>query len=228
MIEKLCPVHNVPVFGEKCSKDGCDARPLISTTIYWCSECNIPIFEKTCSCCGNEGEYVATDMRPVFPEEKLLLGILLEKEDPYEFNNSSIWNCTSGYIIDGKKVSIGVREQNNKPIEEMKKIKEKYEEYKDKIDRSYFDCMIERFIEANKDRYYSLTDEAIAYIQSFSGSYTLDEMFVSFSGGKDSTVTSDLVTRAFATNKIKDTIITKNHGKIFGIESRTSETYKAL
>lgn len=203
MIEKLCPVHNVPVFGEKCSKDGCDARPLISTTIYWCSECNIPIFDKKCSCCGNEGEYIATDMRPVFPEEKLLIAILLEKENPLEFDNSSVWNCTSGYIIDGKKVSIGVREQNNKPIEEMKKIKEKYEEYKDKIDRSYFDYMIEKFIEANKDRYYSLTDEAIAYIQSFSDSYTLDEMFVSFSGGKDSTVTSDLVTRAFATNKIK-------------------------
>lgn len=46
MLEKICPVHNVPVYGDKCVKDDCDARPLISTTIYWCEHCKVPVFEK--------------------------------------------------------------------------------------------------------------------------------------------------------------------------------------
>lgn len=62
--------------------------------------------------------------------------------------------------------------------------------------------MMAKFVEANKDRYYEITDEAIQYIQSFGDRYTTQDMFVSFSGGKDSTVTSDLVTRAFSTSKI--------------------------
>ena len=81
MIEKICPIHNVPVEGEKCSKDGCDARPIVSTTLYWCNECRVPVFgEKDeqfkdkkvnrCPVCGNECKYIATDLRPVFPEEK--------------------------------------------------------------------------------------------------------------------------------------------------------------
>lgn len=44
MIEKICPIHNVLVEGEKCSKEGCDARPIISTTLYWCDECKVPVF----------------------------------------------------------------------------------------------------------------------------------------------------------------------------------------
>ena len=203
MIEKICPEHNVPVYGDKCPKEGCNARPIVSTTLYWCDHCNIPTFEKVCGCCKNEGRYIATDLRPVFPEEKLLVAILLDKDKPFALDNSSVWNCTNFYIVDGKKVNISIKEHNNKPLSEIKKIKKIYDENIDKIDTSYFDEIIAIFVEANKDRYYEITDEAIAYIQSFAEKYTLDEMFVSFSGGKDSTVTSDLVTRAFATNQIK-------------------------
>ena len=76
MIEKICPVHNVPVNGERCPMEGCGARPIVATTIYWCDKCGIPLFEKTCAACGSGCGYMATDVRPVFLEEKLLLGIL--------------------------------------------------------------------------------------------------------------------------------------------------------
>ena len=45
-------------------------------------------------------------------------------------------------------------------------------------------------------------NEAINYIQSFEEKYTFEDMFISFSGGKDSTVTSDLVMKAFANSRI--------------------------
>lgn len=202
MIEKICPEHNVPVFGEKCAKEGCEERPIVSTTIYWCNHCNVPSFEKICTCCGNEGHYIATDVRPCFPEEKVLLSILMEKESPLALDNASVWNSSSGYIINGQKEPLVIKDVNGKQLEEVKKIKDIYDESVDKADGTYFEEMVCTFIEVNKQRFHDIDDEAIAYIQSFEDEYSLNDMFVSFSGGKDSTVTSDLVRRAFATNKI--------------------------
>lgn len=202
MIERICPVHGVPMRGSQCTKEGCEARLTSSVTIYWCPECNVPTFEKVCMKCGTKGKYVATDLRPVFPEEKLLLAILLKKRSPFAFDNSSVWNSNSGYFADGKKVKLAISEINQLPLDEIRKIKEKYDANIDLVDRTYFNQMIQTFIEVNKDRYYELTDEAINYIQSFSDKYSLEDMFVSFSGGKDSTVTADLVSRAFASNKV--------------------------
>lgn len=202
MIEKICPVHNVPVYGEKCSMPRCEARPIVSTTIYWCDECKVPSYQDTCSHCNSKCKYIATDIRPVFPEEKLLLAILLKIDNPLELDNASVWNSNSGYFIDGKKVDLLIKDVNSLPLSEVKFIKEKYEEYLSQINRLYFDDMTIRFIEVNKNRYFEITDEAISYIQSFQDKFSLDDMFISFSGGKDSTVTSDLVTKAYSTNKV--------------------------
>lgn len=202
MIEKICPIHNVPVFGEKCPMRECEARPIVSTTVYWCAKCQIPSFEKTCAVCGDSCDYMATDVRPVFPEEKLLLGILLDEDNPHSLENASVWNSSSGYYVDGRRVELAVQEINAMPLDQVAKIKSKYDREYQNINRTYFDGMIERFIECNQERYLQITDEAISYIQSFEDRYTKDEMYISFSGGKDSTVTSDLVTKAFASNKI--------------------------
>ncbi|MCR5144154.1 MAG: hypothetical protein K6B67_02455 [Lachnospiraceae bacterium] len=64
--------------GNKCVNPKCGHATISSYTIYWCEECNVPIFEKECPSCGKEGEYIATDLRPVFPEERLLLSIIKE------------------------------------------------------------------------------------------------------------------------------------------------------
>lgn len=213
MIEKICPVHNVPVYGEKCTKEGCTARPIVSTTLYWCDTCKVPVFgdEQTydkknksvkCPVCESECKYIATDMRPVFPEEKLLLSILLG-EEIHALDNVSVWNSNSGYFFDGNKRELSIKEINQLPLVDIKKIKARYDESVSEINREGFESMIERFVKANSDRYFDITDEAIKYIQDYGENNTLDDMFVSFSGGKDSTVTSDLVTRAFATNKVK-------------------------
>ena len=202
MIEKLCPAHNVPVYGERCSMPGCDARPIVSTTIYWCKKCNVPVFEIECPCCHSKCNYIATDMRPVFPEEKLLLAILWEYDNPLDLDERSVWNSNSGYYIDGEKKELVIRNINKFSLERIKNIKTKYDEYFPQIDRTYFEQMIQRFTDINKERYFAITDEAINYIQSFQENYSLEDMFVSFSGGKDSTVTSDLVTKAYSTNKV--------------------------
>lgn len=48
MIERICPKCRVPMNGEKCIKPNCGCNTELSSTIYWCDDCNIPIFDKSC------------------------------------------------------------------------------------------------------------------------------------------------------------------------------------
>ena len=59
-----------------------------------------------------------------------------------------------------------------------------------------FEQYTNRFILANRTRVHFIETEAMQYIQQAAEKFDLGSMFVSFSGGKDSTVVSDLVTRA--------------------------------
>jgi phosphoadenosine phosphosulfate reductase len=199
MIERICPKCRVPMNGEKCIKCGCTTA--MSSTIYWCDECNIPIFDHVCPTCGTTGEYISTDMRPVFPEENVLVSIILE-DDPIRFQASSVWYGSGVYIVDGKKVKLSVTKINKLPIEEIRKIKEKYELFAEQIDYTFFDEFIDRFVKANADRYNYITEEAVHFVQQYKEKYDVEDMMVSFSGGKDSTVTSHVVNKALGTNKV--------------------------
>lgn len=182
----------------------CSERTIIDKSeIYYCDHCNIPIFDKICSLCNNEGRYFGTDLRPVFPEERLLIEAL--ENIPFKYINSSIWN-TSGnnYFVNGKKIKFSVKEiVTSKNADEIRKIindnKEKNKKY---VENFIEDKYILRFIEANKIRLSSIVTEAHTYIKNVSKNFELDSMFVSFSGGKDSTVTSDLVMKALGVNTV--------------------------
>lgn len=50
-------------------------------------------------------KYLSADLRPVFPEGRLLLELLLDKE-PNEFIKKSVWAANSRYYIDGKSIAI--------------------------------------------------------------------------------------------------------------------------
>jgi len=193
----------------KCSKCGiqtetslcpeCNERTEIEESkIYWCKNCNIPIFDKYCSQCGQEGEYISTDIRPVFPEERLLIEILIDK--PLAYINSSVWNASGNkYIIDGEKLNISLKKLMEKS---NILIREKLQELKSKNNYRFFNENIKSFINANRDRYNYITSEAIDFIKEVSKTYEPDEMIISFSGGKDSTVTRDLVVRSLGNPKL--------------------------
>ncbi len=202
MIETICPKCNVPMMGDICVKENCKAKTIVSTTLYWCADCNVPIYEKVCPCCGKSGEYIATDLRPVFPEERIILALILGKDSPLFFDDKSVWYGSGAYIVDGKKTKISISTINKWPIEKIRKIKEAYEFWIKKVDRTYFEKNISDFIKANKDRYNDINVEAIHFIQSYKDKYPIEDMMVSFSGGKDSTVTSHLVNNALGTNKV--------------------------
>ncbi|MGL5436952.1 MAG: phosphoadenosine phosphosulfate reductase family protein [Lachnospiraceae bacterium] len=200
MIQYFCKECNVFMETSECSI--CKNRTEVLSKLFWCSECNIPVFWEKCPCCKQEGFYIGTDIRPVFPKEKLLIGIILNNKKPLSLQCSSVWAGTGFYIIDGKKVTLSSTKLNSLPLEKIVKIKEQYDLHIDEVDNDFFAETRRRFVEVNRLRYEEINDESVRYIKSFLGQYSLDEMFVSFSGGKDSTVISHLVTKSLGSRRV--------------------------
>lgn len=172
--------------------------------VYWCDECKTPIIKSSdqidkniCPLCGEETKYMCADLRPVFPEERLLVEILLAK--PFEYINKTVWASNNRYYIDGKPKAL--------TSSAYKKYSSNYitkdlNANKDKNNYEMFNQTIERFTLANKERLNYLFDEASDFIRDTAKDYPEENIVVSFSGGKDSTVTADLTVRALSNPSI--------------------------
>ena len=193
--------ENLPCTNNRCETSvcpTCGGRADAVSQIFWCKKCKIPTYEEQCPICGGKGKKLATDIRPVFPEERLLIEIVLG--EPFCLKDAFVWNGTGNhYYADGKKVPFSVKDLKNRDAEEIRK---QYEKYAPKNSYETFEQNIKRFVQANKERYEKITEEAKAFIREASKEYSPMDMFVSFSGGKDSTVTADLVTRALSNPQI--------------------------
>lgn len=199
MITYHCKKCDIDVCQSECPV--CGERTAIKSELFWCGVCNIPTYDSTCPICKSNCEYFTSDARPVFPEERLLLEIILNK--PLAFVNDSVWNGSGNrYYVNGKKIPFSVSKCNSIDTENIREGINKYREY-----NSYdsFNKMIEKWVKANKTHYEYITTEAKQYINNLSSKYLNDETnaaFVSFSGGKDSTVVSDLVRKALSNPSI--------------------------
>ncbi|MCL2063960.1 MAG: phosphoadenosine phosphosulfate reductase family protein [Candidatus Cloacimonetes bacterium] len=185
---------------EKC--DFCENETLkaIPLVIYWCTSCNVPIIKKInnthheiCTLCGNEIEYLCSDLRPVFPEERLLFEIL--NNEPFKFLKQNIWASDNRYYIDGKPTSLKSSFYKKLSLEIVRdqlacfSADNKYE---------VFNQNIAKFIKANKSHLIEITNEAFDFIEETAATYSKEKVVISFSGGKDSTITADLVVRTLA------------------------------
>ena len=197
MIIYRCQRDNIETKTSVCPVCG-ERTELVKSELYWCSDCNVPTYEDTCGCCGKKGKPFTTDIRPVYPEERLLIEIALGS--PLKFLKDSVW-CAAGnrYYVNGEKIDFSIKTLKSIDPEEIRR---QLEKYKNQNTYEYFDMYMSKFIEANKDRYEYITQEATQYIQTATKGCGPEEMFISFSGGKDSTVTADLVTRALSNPKI--------------------------
>mgnify|MGYP005903539759 FL=1 len=198
MLKYVCRNDNIKTKSSTCPVCG-ERTELEKSDIYWCDNCKVPLFQSECECCSGKGTRITTDIRPVFPEERLLLEILLDKI-PGTYEKDSVWNCSGNkYLINGKRIKFSVKELKNKDVDD---IRSKYEEGSKNISYEYFEQYADKFVQANRSRYEFIVREAVDYIKNSTKDYTAKDMFVSFSGGKDSTVTSDIVMRALSEPKI--------------------------
>lgn len=187
--EKVCPV---------CGTETVDDIP---TQVYWCKECQAPIIYNTnaadkgvCPICGKKTRYMAQDLRPVFPEERLLLAVLLDC-DPDEFMQKPVWSQNSRYYVGDKSFALSTTLFQTADTDT---IGQKVKELVNHIDYEPFNSEIAKFVRANQHRLSYLKDEAVAFVQDAAKKYKPENIVISFSGGKDSTVTADVVTKALS------------------------------
>lgn len=187
--EDICPIC-----GEVTVED-------IPVEVYWCDNCKTPVVQNVnqadrgiCPICGGQTRYMAADLRPVFPEERLLLELLLKKK-PHAYIEKSVWSANSRYYIDGESVAISSKTFQTADTDYLIKEIEKY-----KKENSYeiFNNHISNFILANKCRLDYLKDEAFEFVRKTASKFDEEKIVLSFSGGKDSTVTADVVVKALS------------------------------
>ena len=98
--------------------------------VNWCGHCNLPFYEQLCPCCGSKKAFSVSDIRPVFPEEQLLLGcidsLINENEDPLRYTKHTVWCAGNYYIIDGKKSKYDLKRLSTLSYEKIKQIKPKF------------------------------------------------------------------------------------------------------
>lgn len=169
--------------------------------VYWCNNCCVPVIQTTnqadkgiCPICGRATKYLAADLRPVFPEERILLESLLGMEHD-TLLKKSIWANNNRYYIDGKSMTLP---NSIYQITDTSKITEELNKRQNEVTYSFFDDNIKDFVFANSARLNYIKDEAYAFIQKEASKFPEENIVVSFSGGKDSTVTADLAVKALS------------------------------
>mgnify|MGYP001075633276 FL=1 len=195
-----CKSCNRETSQEICELCGQTTEEDIPVMIYWCKNCKTPIIREAnridievCPLCNGETSYMSSDLRPVFPEERLLLEALFE--EPLAYKEKSVWASNNRYFIDGEVKVLPNSIYKSVDVEKINSILEKY---KSKNDYEVFNKSIETFIEGNKERLNSLVDESTGFIKETASKYPNENIVISFSGGKDSTVTADLTVRALS------------------------------
>lgn len=187
--EKLCPI---------CGTETVEDLPV---EIYWCKSCHTPVIQTVkqsdrgfCPMCGEKTRYMSSDLRPVFPEERLLMEIL-QGVEPNTYAHSSVWAENNRYYIDGKAISLPMKLFQTADTDAIGDAVRKYQPQNDSV---YFMENIQLFFRANANRLDYLKDEAHAFVKETAAKFGREKIVISFSGGKDSTATAHLVTTALS------------------------------
>ena len=194
-----CKTCNIETNDTICPICGAVTVEDIPTEIYWCSHCQTPIIQEEnqadkgiCSLCGQPTKYMAKDLRPVFPEERLLIEILLNKK-PHQHVEDSVWAADSRYYINGKAISLSSKLFQDADADSISQL---LNTHKPNNSYVFFDKHIETFIKANSARLHYIKDEANDFIHRAAEGFDEEHIVLSFSGGKDSTATADVVIKS--------------------------------
>lgn len=196
-----CNKCNIETNDSVCPLCGSKTVEDLPVEIFWCERCKTPIIQTstqadkgTCPICKGKTKYMSADLRPVFPEERLLLELLLQKK-PHEYIEESVWASNNRYYVNGKSIAIPNGLYNAVDTDEIINLLNK-NKYKNSYE--HFDKHMATFVMANQDRLNYLIDEAHSFIRNAALKFPEERIVVSFSGGKDSTVTADLAVKALS------------------------------
>lgn len=195
--DEVCSVCGYPTISENLGS-------VDNTVVHYCHNCNTPIIFRAndtllgkCPICNGKADYLAKDMRPVFPEERLLLELLLN-ETPGAFEDKSVWASNSRYYVNGKPTAFSSSTFRDANTDKLIKQIEEYHYLVVSDSKAYknFENQIDTFKKANKRRLDFIKDEAISFVKHAASNFEQEQIVLSFSGGKDSTATADVVIKA--------------------------------
>ena len=196
-----CKSCNMETNNSECPVCGSPTEEDLPIEIYWCESCCTPIIQTSiqadkglCPLCGKHTKYLAADIRPVFPEERILIEIILGKK-PNDWAEKSVWAFNNRYFVNGKVYTISSKTYNAVDIENT--IRE-LKNYPQEANYKFFNGHIERFIKANQNHLNSRIEEAQRFIKHAASKFDQEHIVLSFSGGKDSTVSADLAIKALS------------------------------
>jgi len=163
--------------------------------IFWCGKCKTVIYGQNlahCSECGEKVSCLTTDARPVFARERRILQFY----DYGPLTTDVVWKSSKSrfYYVNGKSVALPefkYLKNDLRAIDAYLRDSDHYDVLDQQLIQEY-----QRQIQVNRARLLKLEDEALQFIEHAVRRFSRHEVLVSFSGGKDSTVVSDLVRRA--------------------------------
>ncbi|MCD6381799.1 MAG: phosphoadenosine phosphosulfate reductase family protein [Candidatus Aenigmarchaeota archaeon] len=195
--------------------------------VYWCKECNVPLISRKCNNCNSMGEYVAVDMKPVFSKEKEMYEDFFDLHLP-----DNLFVSRNRLILDGKTLCsfrIDFHKMKLVLATDRKKVLKRIDEAECRSKEEFWD----RVRKANESSLSEKINEAVGFIREVSQRYSNRFKVISFSGGKDSEVTADLVKKvlgnvplffADTTLEYKETIeFIKEFAKKYNFELLTRE-----
>ena len=161
-----CRPCNIETNQNECPRCGNKTEVEVPVQVNWCPHCRIPLIQEVnskepCPLCGGTASYIAQDLRPVFPQERLLVELLLGLQ-PHQLKEKSVWCENSRYYIEGKTRSISTKTFQEA---DSKSLITQLQQHKQDNSYQFFDQFIEKFIAANQNRLNYLKDEATNFIQ---------------------------------------------------------------
>ena len=179
----------------------------IKKRIYWCDSCQVPLLDTECLKCGKKGkDLCAPSISPVFMQEIEYIKKYIDEDLHPILEFGQLWVSPSSYTYYCQGISVFKLSAKNTCVKISPKAK-----YLKPLNRTRKE-FLEYLREANKDYIENIQYEAHNFIRNVVKTHDDKITLVSFSGGKDSTVISHLVTSAVNINIIHlfaDTTIEK-------------------
>jgi phosphoadenosine phosphosulfate reductase len=169
--------------------------------IYWCDNCSHPVKTaelKTCPACGQKIRYLTTDARPVFARERRILQFYGHGH----LTDAALWKSSKSvyYYINGQTIALPKAEQIKNDLPAIAAYINDSDHY-DALDEQLI-ADYRRQLAVNQIQLNGIEDEAVRFIRTVDRKFQGRMRLVSFSGGKDSSVVSDLVVRTLGSNVI--------------------------
>ena len=169
---------------------------LTMSLLYWCNICKIVFVpdgrSEKCPYCHHVSRALTTDIHPVFARERRIL----EFYGHTGLTGSGVWRGSRNphYYVNGTVVRAPSMTELRRDLPQLRLYLDQADDY-DVLDRDLL-AQYQETIEPNRSHLEELEHEAIDFIRQAHERFPEHLCLVSFSGGKDSTVVSDLVRRA--------------------------------